>query len=103
MTGKSKRPRLQTTAASDLIASPPSRQFTHSSNSSTRTRQIVTTARVESSEIAEPSYTTPSHLNEMNSPTTLDYIPDTDGMELDPPAGIELRTKARRYVNSVSS
>lgn len=102
MTGKSKRPRLQTTAASDLIASPASRQFTHSSNSSTRTRHIVTSARVESSEITEP-LTSPSPLIEMNSPTTYDVIPDTGSSELDPPAGIELRTKARRYVNSVCS
>ena len=99
MTGKSKRPRLQTTAASDL-ASSASRLFTHSSNSATRTRQIVTSARVGSSEISERSVS-PSPLIEMNSPTMFDVIPETFASELDPPAGIELRTKARRYVNSV--
>jgi hypothetical protein len=97
MPGKSKRPRLQTTAASD-IASPATHQFTHSSNSSTRTRQIVTSARLESSE----PITSPSPLIEMNSPS-FDDIPVTEASELDLPAGIELRTKARRYVNSVCS
>jgi hypothetical protein len=86
MTKKSKRPRLQTTVASDIVSRS---QFTgtHSSNTATRTRQMVTTVDLE------PTTT------EMDSePFT---FPET--VELDLPAGVEVLTnlKAQRYVNSV--
>jgi hypothetical protein len=99
MTGKSKRPRLQTTAASDLASSAtPRHQFTHSSNTSTRTRQIVTSEPSQPPNTSTPSE---SPLIEMTSPTLDDHISGSGATELDAPAGIELRTKARRYINSV--
>jgi hypothetical protein len=93
MTGKSKRPRLQTTVASD-IAPRATQQFTHSSNTSTRTRQIVVSAAIHTSEDID----TPSPLIAMEAPSLEDF--HVSG-EVDPPAGIEVLTKARRYVNSV--
>lgn len=94
MSGKSKRPRLQTTVASDIAPQATSSQFTHSSNTSTRTRQVVTSAQLEPSK----PITTPSPSIDIN-PSFFEDLPVTG--ELDPPAGIELRTKAQRYVNSV--
>ena len=92
MSKNSKRPRLQKTVASDVV---PSQQFTHSSNTSTRTRQILTTAKLD---LSEPTKTSPL----MEKDTDMfDDMPDPETYELDHPAGLEVLTKARRYVNSV--
>jgi hypothetical protein len=88
---KNKRPRLQTTAASDVG---PTQQFTHSSNTSTRTRQIVTRADFLASETTNMT----SPRMEMDS-DIFDQYPVTE--EVDHPAGVEVLTKAKRYVNSV--
>lgn len=90
MSKKSKRPRLQTTVASDIIAS--TSQFTHSSNTATRTRQIVTTVGLESTK------STTLFDSKMDSDP---FIPVTVDQDL--PAGVEVLTnlKAQRYVNSV--
>lgn len=87
----SKRPRLQTTRASDIAHT---HQFTHSSNTSTRTRQIVTSAEIFPSEATNSS----SAGMEMQS-NELDLVPVP--VEVEHPAGIEVITKPRRYVNSV--
>lgn len=84
---------MQKTVASD-IAPRATNHFTHSSNTSTRTRQIVTETRIEASE----SMNTPSPLVEMD-PHSFDEFPISG--ELNPPAGVEVQTKARHYVNSV--
>ena len=91
MSKNSKRPRMQKTVQSD-IAPLAIHQFTHSSNSSTRTRQIVTTARMEPPDPMNSS----SPLIEMDPP---DEFPLSG--EVNPPAGVEVLTKAQRYVNSV--
>ena len=90
MSKKSKRPRLQTTVASDIIAS--TSQFTHSSNTATRTRQSVTTVGLESTK------STTLFDSKMDSDP---FIPVTVDQDL--PAGVEVLTnlKAQRYVNSV--
>lgn len=87
----SKRPRLQTTRASDITHT---QQFTHSSNTSTRTRQIVTSTEIVPSEPIESSF----QGMEMQS-EVYDHFPPAQ--ESDHPAGIEVLPKARRYVNSV--
>lgn len=97
MSGRTKRPRLQTTTASD-IASQATRHFTHSSNTSTRTRQVLTSAPLE------PTLT-PLSLTEDSEmyPLSYDDIPVTVTGEFDHPAGVEIKSKARRYVNSVKT
>jgi hypothetical protein len=87
----SKRPRLQTTRASDIAQN--THQFTHSSNTLTRTRQIVTSAEFVPS---EPINSSPGM--DMQS-DELDLYPVPD--EVEHPAGIEVLTRAPRYVNSV--
>lgn len=89
-----KRPRLQSTRASDITQT---HHFTHSSNTSTRTRQIMTSAEFVPS---EPTTSTTSSPPGMEMPSNVDdffLLPE----EVDHPAGIEVLTKARRYVNSV--
>jgi hypothetical protein len=99
MSKNPKRPRLQKTVASDIA---PKHQFTHSSHTSTRTRQIMTTGA--SLNQSEPTQTTSSSFNMDSESFIPPLFDDFPGMitELDPPAGVELRTKARRYGNSVS-
>ena len=93
MSKNSKRPRLQTTVEGDIA---PRRHFTHSSHTATRTRQIVTTVKLEPTKTATP-------LIEMDpeclTPISFDECPVT--AELDLPAGVEVLRKAQRYVNSV--
>ena len=92
MSKNSKRPRMQKTVASDIVPQASSRNFIHSSNTSTRTHQVVTTVRLD------PAEPTPSPQIEMTPP------PFEDGpmsQELDPPAGVEVLKKPRRYLNSV--
>ena len=86
----SKRPRLQTTAASDITPST-GNQFIHSSNTSTCTRQIVTTSNltVPSSSVMDIDTNFP------------DLFPVTNNSEQDHPAGIEIVKKPQRNVNSV--
>jgi hypothetical protein len=93
MSKNSKRPRLQTTLASDIA---PRHQFTHSSNTSTRTKQILTAATLDESE----QINTTSPLIQMDSDSAWSNdLPNAGEAEL--PAGIEVVTKASRYVNSV--
>jgi len=91
MSKNSKRPRLQTTTASDIAPQATRHQFTHSSNTSTWTRQIVTTATWEPSEPTKMD----SSLNEIDLdsfiPPAFDDFPVTG--ELEPPAGLEVLTK----------
>ena len=94
MSKNSKRPRLQKTVASDIA---PRQQFAHSSNSSTRTRQIITTAILEPS---IPSHSTSN--SESPFPPLFDDFPVATDTELEPPAGVEVLKKAQRYPNSVS-
>jgi hypothetical protein len=82
----SKRPRLQTTVASDIT---PKHQITHSSNTATRTRQIMTTNELDPTNITAPII----DFSLYDFPATV---------ELDVPAGVEIRTKAPRYINSAS-
>jgi hypothetical protein len=89
MSRNSKRPRLQTTVASDIT---PRRQFTHSSNTATRTRQIVTPVQLE---------TTVQLIDMVSEPYDSDFPATVEQLELDLPAGIEVLTKRQRYVNSV--
>ena len=85
-----KQPCLQTTVASDIA---PRHQFTHSSNTSTHTRQIMTTIELEPTKTMAP-------LIEIDSESFPPYeFPVT--VELDLPAGIEVLTKAQCYVNLV--
>ena len=84
-----KRPRLQTTRASDITHT---HQFTHSSNTSTRTRQIVTSTEIL------PSESTESSLPSMEIQSDFPVLEEGDH-----PAGLEVLTKARRYVNSVGT
>ena len=79
MSKKSKRPRLQTTVASDIMS-----QFTHSSNTATRTRQIVTTVGLESTK------TMTLFDSEMDSDP---FIPVTVDQDL--PAGVEVLTNLK--------
>ena len=100
MSKNSKRPRLQKTVASDIA---PRDHFTHSSNTPTRTRQITTSMLAPSN----PTQTT-SPMIEMDlesstsNPASFDDFPGTASAEIDPPASVEVLTKARRYINSVS-
>ena len=87
MSGKSKCPGLQTTSTSDIAQQATSSQFIHSSNTSTRTRQIVTSAPLEPLE----SITTPLVFEELDT-SSFEYLQVTG--EDDPPAGVELWTKA---------
>ena len=96
MSKRSKRPRLQTTAASYIT---PRHNFTHSSNTSTRTHQIVTSATME------PTVTEETNISLMNSeffmPTSFlsEDFPAT--VEHEPPAGVEVVSKLHCYANSV--
>jgi hypothetical protein len=92
MSKNSKRPRLQKTVASDIG---PSQHFTHSSNTSTCTKQILTTAKMD---LSEPTKTSP--LIEKDT-DMFDDMPDPETSVPDHPAGLEVLKKARRYVNSV--
>ena len=89
MSKNSKRWRLQTTVASDIA---PTRQFTHSSNTATRTRQIVSTVELEPTKA-----TTPLPVIEVDSKDSTAAVT----VELNHPAGVEILTKPQRYVNSV--
>jgi hypothetical protein len=96
MSKNPKRARLQKTVASDIA---PRECFTHSSHTPTRKRQITTSMLAPS----HPTHTT-SPLIEMDldsgNPAPFDNLSVTQ--EVDPPAGVEVLTKARRYINSVS-
>ena len=96
MSKRSKRPRLQTTAASDIT---PRHNFTHSSSTSTRTRQIVTSATME------PTVTEETNISLMNSeffmPTSFASEDFPATVEHEPPAGVEVVSKPHRYANSV--
>lgn len=86
---------MQKTVASDIAPqATTSHHFTHSSNTPTRTRHIVTTSHMEPS---EPMITS-SPLMRMDL-SSIDDFPVSE--ENDPPAGVEVLTKPRRYVNSV--
>jgi hypothetical protein len=97
MARNNKRPRLQKTVAKDIA---PRDLFTHSSNTSTRTRQITTSILAPSN----PTHTTSSLLEmdlELSTPgPSVDF---SETYEIDPPAGVEVFTKGRRYLNSVST
>jgi hypothetical protein len=88
MSKKSKRPRLHKTVASDIA---PRDHFTHTSNTPTRTRQITTSMLTPS----DPTQTT-------GTSTLFEMYPESSEAEVDPPAGVEILTKGRRYINSVS-
>ena len=96
MSKRAKRPRLQTTTASDIT---PRHNFTHSSNTSTRTRQIVTSATLE------PPGPEESDISPMNSdffmPASFVSEDFPAPVEHDPPAGMEVVRKPHRYANSV--
>lgn len=99
-TKNSKRPRLQTTVESDLTSS---NQYIHSSHTSTRTRQLVTSAGLVLSEPTNqtiPTYPTIESLPGIEIDLDLsDLNPVTNEQDL--PAGIEVLPKRERYVNSV--
>ena len=99
-TKNSKRPRLQTTVESDLTSS---NQYIHSSHTSTRTRQLVTSAGLVLSEPTNqtiPTYPTIESLPGIEIDSDLsDLNPVTNEQDL--PAGIEVLPKRERYVNSV--
>ena len=90
MSKNSKRRRLQTTAASDIA---PTRLFTHSSNTATRTRQIVSAVKSDPTNSMTPLPVMDSEVDSNNN------LAGT--VELDHPAGVEVLKKPQRYINSV--
>jgi hypothetical protein len=97
MSKNHKRARLHKTFSSDLA---PRDHFTHSSNTPTRTRQVTTSMLAAS----DPTHTSSSFIEMDLEPfnhAPFDEVSVTE--EDDPPDGVEVLTKAIRYINSVSN